>query len=106
MAKPASKIKAEEYLNYIGGKWIAPASGKFIENRNPADSRELVGAFPASSAKDVDNAVKAAAKALPGWRQTPAPRRAEILFRAGEALIRRKEEFARAMTREMGKVVK
>jgi acyl-CoA reductase-like NAD-dependent aldehyde dehydrogenase len=106
MAKPASKVKAEEYHNYIGGKWVAPTSGKFIENRNPADSRELVGTFPASSARDVDNAVKAAAKALPGWRQTPAPRRAEILFRAGEALIRRKEEFARAMTREMGKVVK
>ncbi|MGH9822435.1 MAG: aldehyde dehydrogenase family protein [Blastocatellia bacterium] len=106
MARPAAKVKAEEYRNYIGGKWIAPASGNYIENRNPADTRDLVGRFPASTADDIDRAVGAAAAALPAWRKTPAPRRAEILFRAGELLIHRKEEFARAMTREMGKVLK
>ena len=106
MAKPAAKLKSETYRNLIGGKWVAPASGKYIENRNPADVRDLVGKFPASSADDVDAAVKAAAAALAAWKKTPAPRRAEILFRAGEILIERKEEFARDMTREMGKVLK
>jgi acyl-CoA reductase-like NAD-dependent aldehyde dehydrogenase len=106
MAKPAGKVKAEEYGNYIGGEWVAPASGEYIENRNPADSRDLVGRFPASTAEDVDRAVEAAAGAFNRWRKVPAPRRAEILFKAGEILIRRKEEFARAMTREMGKVLK
>jgi aldehyde dehydrogenase (NAD+) len=106
MAKPASKVRAEEYRNYIAGKWAAPSTGRYVENRNPADNRELIGRFPASAADDVDRAVKAAAAALPGWRKTPAPRRAEILFKVGEILIQRKEQFARDMTREMGKVLK
>jgi alpha-ketoglutaric semialdehyde dehydrogenase len=106
MAKPASKVKAETYRNYIDGEWLAPSSNDYIDNRNPADNRELVGRFPASSAEDVDRAVEAAAAAFHKWRKTPAPRRAEILFRAGELLIGRKDEFAHAMTREMGKVLK
>ncbi|HEY7547264.1 MAG TPA: aldehyde dehydrogenase family protein, partial [Blastocatellia bacterium] len=106
MAKPAAKVKASEYRNYIGGQWVAPFSGEYIENRNPADSRDLVGRFPASTEEDVNRAVAAAAEAFSKWRKVPAPRRAEILFKAGEILIRRKEEFARAMTREMGKVFK
>ncbi|HKV37758.1 MAG TPA: aldehyde dehydrogenase family protein [Blastocatellia bacterium] len=106
MAKPASKVRTREYKNYIGGKWVDPASGTYLENRNPADTRDLVGRFPASQAEDVNRAVEAAADALVKWRKTPAPRRAEMLFRAGEILIRRKEEFACAMTREMGKVIK
>src|SRR5215472_9209641 len=106
MAKPASKVRAEEYRNYIGGKWVAPSTGRYIENRNPADTRELIGRFPASAADDVDRAVKAATAALPAWRKNPAPRRAEILFKVGEILIQRKEQFARDMTREMGKVLK
>jgi alpha-ketoglutaric semialdehyde dehydrogenase len=106
MAKPASKVKSSEYRNYIAGEWVAPSSGNYIENRNPADTRDLVGRFPASSAEDVNRAVSAASEAFQKWRKTPAPRRAEILFRAGAILIERKEEFARAMTREMGKVLK
>src|SRR6185369_816256 len=90
----------------IAGEWVATKSGTYIENRNPADTRELVGRFPASTAEDVDRAVGAAAEAFPKWRKLPAPRRAEILFKAGELLIQRKEEFARDMTREMGKVLK
>src|SRR5205085_11691544 len=92
--------------NYINGEWLAPSSNDYIENRSPADTRDLVGRFPASTADDVDRAVHAAAGAFQKWRKTPAPRRAEILFRAGELLIHRKDEFARAMTREMGKVLK
>jgi acyl-CoA reductase-like NAD-dependent aldehyde dehydrogenase len=105
MAKPAAQVTGN-YKNYIGGSWTAPTSNQYIENRNPADTRELVGVFPASSTGDVDAAVQAAADAFRSWRRVPAPRRAEILFKAGEILIARKEEFARAMTREMGKVLK
>jgi len=99
-------MKITERRNYIGGEWVAPSSRNYIENRNPADTRDIIGAFPASSSEDIDRAVDAASAAFPRWRKTPAPRRAELLFRAGEILIGRKEEFARAMTREMGKVVK
>src|SRR5713101_8440673 len=105
MAKPATKIR-DEFFNYIDGEWVAPKSAGYIENRNPADTRELVGRFPASTAEDVDRAVGAAAEAFQKWRKVPAPRRAEILFKAGELLIQRKEAFAQDMTREMGKVLK
>jgi acyl-CoA reductase-like NAD-dependent aldehyde dehydrogenase len=106
MVKPATKVRAEQYLNYIGGEWVAPKSGSYLDNRNPADTHELVGRFPASNSEDVDRAVDIAAEAFRTWRKVPAPRRAEILFKAGEILIQRKEECARDMTREMGKVLK
>ncbi len=93
MAKPAAKIRPE-HRNYIAGEWVAPRSGSYIENRNPADTRELVGRFPASTAEDVERAVGVAAEAFQKWRKVPAPRRAEILFKAGEILIQRKEAFA------------
>jgi aldehyde dehydrogenase (NAD+) len=105
MAKPAAKVRTE-YRNFIAGEWTAPSSGNYIENRNPADTRELVGIFPASNAEDIDRAVSAASEAFQIWRKIPAPRRAEILFKAGEILIQRKDEFANDMTREMGKVLK
>ena len=105
MAKPAAEVRPE-HRNYIAGEWVAPRSGRYIENRNPADTRELVGRFPASSAEDVERAVGVAAEAFQKWRKVPAPRRAEILFKAGEILIQRKEAFAIDMTREMGKVLK
>ncbi|MEY4168637.1 MAG: hypothetical protein RIR52_2461 [Acidobacteriota bacterium] len=96
----------ERYRNLIGGRWVKPASGDYIENRNPADTREVIGLFPASNSKDVAAAVAAATAALPKWKATPAPKRAEILYRLGQLLMTRKEEHAREMTREMGKVLK
>ena len=106
MAKPAAKIKPREYSNYIGGEWVAPSSGSYLDNRNPADTDDLIGRFPASNSEDTCRAVDIAAEAFKTWRKVPAPRRAEILFKAGEILIQRKEEFAHDMTREMGKVLK
>ncbi len=93
------------FNNFIGGKWVPAASGATYENRNPANCDEVLGLFPRSGPEDVDRAVAAAAEAFSSWRSLPAPKRAEILFRAGEILIHRKEEFARQMTREMGKVL-
>jgi len=104
MAKPQAKVRSE-FRNFIAGEWIAPKSGNYIENRNPADTRELVGKFPASTSDDVAHAVDVAAEAFQKWRKVPAPRRAEILFKAGEILIKRKEAYASDMTREMGKVL-
>src|ERR1700744_3558382 len=63
------------------------------------------GEFQASTEADLDRAVQAARTAYRQWRLYPAPKRGEILFRAGELLLQRKEELARQMTREMGKVL-
>ena len=108
-AEPARRSRADAapraYQNLIGGKWVAARSGKTIENRNPARPDDLVGTFPDSSSEDVDAAVQAAAAAFPSWRLTPAPRRAEVILRAAEILRERKEDLARSMTREMGKVL-
>jgi acyl-CoA reductase-like NAD-dependent aldehyde dehydrogenase len=97
---------AEKYLNYIGGAWVPAAGGEFFENRNPADTGDLIGLFPKSSPADVDAAVSAAQGAFDRWRLTPAPKRGEILYRLGQILMGRKEEIARLMTREMGKIIK
>lgn len=93
------------YKNLINGQWVESVSGQTFENRNPANPEDVIGLFPQSTPEDVQRAVAAARNAADAWRKTPAPRRGEILFKAGELLIQRKEELAREMTREMGKVL-
>jgi aldehyde dehydrogenase (NAD+) len=93
------------YRNHIGGEWVPAVSGRTFEDRNPADRDDVLGIFPRSDAADVERAVAAARETFRTWRLVPAPRRAEIVFRAGEIMVRRKEELARLMTREMGKVL-
>jgi len=97
---------ASEYQNFIAGKFVPAKSGKSYENRNPADTSDLIGLFPASGPDDVADAVAAAKAAYPKWRQVPAPARGEIMRKATQLLIERKEALARLMTREMGKVLK
>ena len=97
---------SDHFKNYIDGRWVEAASRKTFENRNPANRNALIGLFPASDEKDVDAAVRAAKKAFITWRLVPAPKRGEILYRVGELLKEHKEEIARSMTQEMGKILK
>ncbi len=99
----ATSATAKIHKNYIDGEWVEARHGGTFENRNPANSRELIGIFPASTKEDVNDAVDAAKAAFRKWRLFPAPRRAEILYRAAETLVKRKEDLAHDMTREMGK---
>jgi len=101
----ATAVAPRVFRNFINGEWVESRSGKAYEDRNPANTDELVGMFVASTDEDVDAAVEAAAEAYKKWRLVPAPKRAEILFRAAELLVERKEDFAKDMTREMGKVL-
>ena len=94
------------FKNLIQGSWVDAENGERFENRNPADTSDVIGTFAKSTQADVDRAVAAARKAYDSWRLTPAPRRAEIIFKAGQILSDRKEAYARDMTREMGKVLK
>jgi aldehyde dehydrogenase (NAD+) len=96
---------AQHFQNYIGGRWLDARAGARFERENPATG-EPTGSYPRSQAEDVRDAVDAAANAQALWRRTPAPKRGEILFRAAEILVRRKEQFARDLTEEMGKVLK
>jgi acyl-CoA reductase-like NAD-dependent aldehyde dehydrogenase len=96
---------AKRYGNYIGGAWKDAASGRTFDNRNPADTSELIGSFADSGPEDVERAVACAREAYPRWKALPAPKRGEVLYRAAEILVKRKEDFSRDMTREMGKVL-
>ncbi len=91
------------FQNFIGGQWVDPTTGAHFENRNPADTRDLIGRFPRSSADDVARAVASAAKGFERWKRTPAPARGDVLRRVGDLLTQCKEELADLMTREMGK---
>jgi len=90
---------------FIAGEWVESVSGRTFESRNPADQRDVVGRFQAGTAADVAMAIRAAGMAFPAWRATPAPKRGEILYRFGALLANHKERVARALTREMGKVL-
>jgi aldehyde dehydrogenase (NAD+) len=97
---------ARIYKNFIGGEWVEASTGETFEDLNPADTRDVVAIFQKSGKADVDAAVDAASHAYKKWRLVPAPRRAEILYRAAQMLVERKEDYARDMTREMGKILK
>jgi aldehyde dehydrogenase (NAD+) len=97
--------ETREYGNYVNGQWVKSGTGKTFENRNPANQDDLIGIFQESDSNDLNAAVEAASKAYESWRLTPAPKRAEYLYHVGDILKRRKDEMAREMTREMGKVV-
>src|SRR5688572_791969 len=90
--------------NFVGGQWVDARSGETFETINPA-TEEVIALAANSSADDVDAAVQAAKQAYKEWRLTPAPRRGEILFRVAQVLQERKEDLARLMTQEMGKVL-
>ena len=94
-----------EFLDFIDGEWRPSQSGRTFLSVNPADSRDVIGSFQLSSAADVAAAIRAAATAYPAWKATPAPKRGEILYRFAALLSEHKERLARAMTREMGKVL-
>jgi acyl-CoA reductase-like NAD-dependent aldehyde dehydrogenase len=91
--------------NFVGGRWVPSESSKTFENRNPANHRDLIGLFADSTANDAAAAIAAAKHAFESWRLVPAPKRADILFKAAQIIAARKEAFARDMTREMGKVL-
>ncbi len=101
----ATAVVPKVFRNFINGEWVEARGNHAFENRNPADTSELLGMFPASGEEDVNAAVDAAEAAFKMWRLVPAPKRAEMLYRAAGILVSRKEDLAREMTREMGKVL-
>ena len=90
---------------FIAGEWVDGVTGETFESVNPADRRDIVGRFQQGTKADAAMAVRAAEMALPRWKATPAPKRGEILYRYAALLAEHKERLARAMTREMGKVI-
>ena len=98
-------IETPTFRHFIAGEWCDSTSGQTFESHNPADRRDIVGRFQQGTAADVAMAIKAAETAGPMWRRTPAPRRGEIMYAFAQLMGEHKERLARAMTREMGKVL-
>ncbi|EGL83802.1 Aldehyde Dehydrogenase [Caldalkalibacillus thermarum TA2.A1] len=92
------------YLNHINGEWVTAAREEYKDNINPATG-EILGHVIQSAPEDVDRAVQAAKAAHKSWRLVPAPERGEYLYRIGQLLKERKEQLARTLTQEMGKVL-
>lgn len=95
----------QEYKLFINGEWVESSTGDTFDDINPA-TLEIIGKIHKASEEDVKSAVGSAEEAFESWSSMPAPRRAKILFRAASILEERKEELARLMTIEMGKVLK
>jgi acyl-CoA reductase-like NAD-dependent aldehyde dehydrogenase len=91
--------------NYIRGEWRGAEAGATFVSVNPADVSAVLGTFARSQREDVEEAVASAASAYAAWRRMPAPSRAAILTRMGRLMEARKEELARQMVDEMGKVL-
>jgi acyl-CoA reductase-like NAD-dependent aldehyde dehydrogenase len=91
------------FSNYINGEWLD--SSQTFEDRNPANTGEVVALFSKGSAQDVAGAVDAAAAALPAWSATNGPARGNILHKAADLLDRRFDSIAAEMTREEGKTL-
>jgi acyl-CoA reductase-like NAD-dependent aldehyde dehydrogenase len=107
-APPAPESRPTDvptFRHFIAGEWMESVGGGTFESLNPADDRDVVGRFQQGTAADVAMAIKAAEAALPLWKRTPAPKRGEILYAFGALMAQHKERLARAMTREMGKVI-
>lgn len=105
MPETAVTERQKEYKNLIGGEWVASRSGETYEDRNPADTGEVVGRFQRSAPEDIREAVRAAREAFPAWAATPVPERGRILHRVAARLEEQKEELASILTREEGKTL-
>ena len=97
---------AEKFYNHIDGSWCESSGGEWFENISPANKDDIVGVFPKSNKQDLERAIKSAKEAFEEWRLVPAPERGAIIKKAGDIMVERKEEIAKQMTREMGKVLK
>lgn len=95
----------QTYLNYINGQWRPASDGRTVLDTNSANTQEAIAVFPSAGRAEATEAVAAAARAFPLWRDTPMPRRGEILHRAAHLFEARANEVAEALTREEGKTL-
>src|SRR5579862_2195246 len=96
-------MSVQTFLNYINGEWTG--SGKTFENRNPANTEEVVGLFAKGTAQDVADAAASAAAAFPAWSAMPAPARGNLLYKAADIMDRKFDQLGSDMTREEGKTL-
>jgi 1-pyrroline dehydrogenase len=90
------------YKCFIGGEWVDAASGETMEVINPA-SGETIAEVPRCGAEDVDRAIEAAKRALPGWLDVTPKERSELLYKLADVIADNAEELAQLESRNVGK---
>jgi aldehyde dehydrogenase (NAD+) len=95
-------MSAPLFKNYIQGEWVG---GDTFENRNPANTDEVVGLFVKGSASDMAAAAEAAQTAFPAWANMNAPSRGALLFKVADILDKKFDQLGEEMTREEGKTL-
>jgi succinate-semialdehyde dehydrogenase/glutarate-semialdehyde dehydrogenase len=88
---------------YIDGAWVE--TGKTFASHNPATG-EVLGQVPDGNETHARQAIEAASRAFPTWSGSSAYLRSQLIYRAWQLMIERKEELARLMTEEQGKPLK
>ena len=94
---------SESLTHFIGGKEVAAAGA--LESRNPSNTDEVIAKFPDGSPEDVNKAVEAARAAFPGWAGASPELRADVLDKAGNLILERREAVGRLLAREEGKTL-
>ena len=97
--------KSTRFRLYIDGEWVNSVSGETFPSDNPARPKQILGIFQRGNQEDIAKAVEAASAAFQSWSETPAPKRGNILLRVAQIMRKNKEELARQMTMEMGKIL-
>lgn len=91
---------------FIGGRWVTPAGGDYLDIENPSDGT-ILGRIARGTRADIDAAVVAARTALRGqWGRTPAAERGRILTRIGQKVLERADDLARMESLDVGKPLK
>jgi acyl-CoA reductase-like NAD-dependent aldehyde dehydrogenase len=89
--------------NFIAGEWLAGAEG--AENINPSNTRDVVGVYSRASTAEAERAIAGARSAFPAWSRSSIQERHDILKRAGDEILARREEIGRLLAREEGKTL-
>jgi acyl-CoA reductase-like NAD-dependent aldehyde dehydrogenase len=89
--------------NFIAGQWVE--SGDQAPDLNPSNTQDVVGQFPRADAAETARAIAAAKEAFPAWSRSTPQERHDILKRAGDEILARKDELGRLLSREEGKTL-
>jgi aldehyde dehydrogenase (NAD+) len=94
---------ADVHRNYIAGEWVTGAEA--AKNINPSDVTDLIGEYARADRAQVDAAIAAARAAFPAWAASSVQDRANLLDAVGNAILARKDELGRLLSREEGKTL-
>jgi aminomuconate-semialdehyde/2-hydroxymuconate-6-semialdehyde dehydrogenase len=92
-------------LNFINGQFVAPISGKLIDNINPATG-QIMGSLPDSDRQDIDAAVAAAEQAFPAWAAWQPAQRYAVLMAVADGILAEIEQLVAAESADSGKTLR